>query len=482
MRSDKVDRKPPPRRHSLTRNPITETGVVLATSALASIIFILLVEFVGGRETPYLGILLYLALPSLFVLGLILIPVGMLVARRRLRRPEAVAAGVAPPRYPVLDLNDPAKRLAFGFFIFATLAFASLLSGLSYRAYGFMESTEFCGQLCHNVMAPEYIAYQRSPHARINCSTCHIGEGADWFVRSKLSGVRQVFAVAFNTYPRPIPAPITALRPARETCETCHWPEKFYGDQTVTMVRYLADEANTEQRFTMTIKTGGGGMELGLPYGIHWHMNIKNRIEYIATDRERQNIIWVRMDNPDEGTTIYQSPDSALTSAEADRAVKRVMDCMDCHNRPTHNFRTPDESIDRALNAGRIDRGLPYIKREAVRAMNHDYPDTEAAFRAIDQDLTTFYRTEYPQVYVRQGPAIGTAVKETQQSYASSIFPRMGVDSSTYADNIGHQRTPGCFRCHDGKHASTDGKVIRQECGTCHTLPARVEPTPAPST
>src|SRR3972149_9759405 len=183
---------------SLVGNAVSYVGILLATASLASIIFILLVEFVGGKETPYIGVLLYLALPVGFILGLILIPVGMFLVRRRLRSPEAVAAGVALPRYPVLDLNNVRQRLGFAFFILSTLSFTALLAGLSYRAYGFMESVEFCGQLCHKVMAPEFTAYQSSPHARVTCVSCHIGAGADWFVRSKLSGLRQVLNVTLN--------------------------------------------------------------------------------------------------------------------------------------------------------------------------------------------------------------------------------------------------------------------------------------------
>lgn len=407
--------------------------------------------------------------------GLILIPIGMLWLRRRLRSPEAIAAGVALPRFPVLDLNDARQRLGFAFFAFSTLAFMTLMSGISYRAYGFMESVEFCGQLCHQVMAPEFTAYQNSPHARVTCVSCHIGAGANWFVRSKVSGVRQVLAVAFNTYPRPIPAPIRDLRPARETCETCHWPEKFYGDQTVTKVRFLPDEANTEQRSTMTIKTGGGGKEQGLPSGIHWHMNIKNQIEYIAADQERQQIPWVRLQDPEGKVIIYSSKDFPLTPAQADQAEKRVMDCMDCHNRPTHNFRTPDEYIDSAINAERIDRSLPYVKREAVRALSQSYPDMETASKAISEALTSFYRENYPQVYASRSASIEAAVNEVQQAYANIVFPHMNVNWKTYADNIGHRASPGCFRCHDGKHVSPDGTVIRRECGTCHTLPTVVE-------
>lgn len=462
-------------RPSMVSNPISSMGVLLAVAALASIIFILLVEFIGGRETPYIGVLLYLALPSVFALGLALIPIGMMLLRKRLRSPEAMAAGLAPTRFPVLDLNDARQRLGFLFFIIATLAFVALLSGLSYRAYGFMESVEFCGQLCHKVMAPEFTAYQSSPHARVTCVSCHIGAGADWFVRSKLSGVRQVLAVAFNTYPKPISAPIKDLRPARETCETCHWPEKFFGDQVVTKVRYLPDEANSEQRLTLTIKTGGGGKEMGIPSGIHWHMNISNEIDYIATDRERQQIPWVRQKDSEGRVTVYVAKDVPLTPDQVDRAEKRTMDCMDCHNRPTHNFRTPDEAIDRALNSGKIARALPYVKREAVKVMSQSYSDTDKAFRAIDQSLTSFYRQSYPEVYIGRGAWIEAAVSEVQQAYATSVFPGMNVDSKTYADNIGHQRTPGCFRCHDGKHVSPAGKVIRQECGTCHTMPTVVE-------
>jgi hypothetical protein len=343
---------------------------------------------------------------------------------------------------------------------------------VSLRAYAYMDSAEFCGLLCHTVMRPEYVTYQHSPHARVECTACHIGPGADWFVRSKISGLRQVWNVATNAYPRPIPVPIKDLRPARETCEKCHWPEKFFGDQVRTWTTFASDETNTPSLRQMTIKTGGGGGEFGEPAGIHWHVSAHNTITYVATDGERQKIAWVRQERPGEPAIEYNSKDIPITPDALAKAEKRTMDCMDCHNRPTHHIQSPDKYLDQAISAGYIDAKLPFIKKQGLALLSRTYPNEQTALQTIKTELTAFYQTSYPQQIAGKSDSLERAIYEMQRAYWGNAFPEMKVNFQSYPENIGHQTSPGCFRCHDGKHTRKDGQAIRQECTLCHTPPA----------
>jgi hypothetical protein len=278
-------------------------------------------------------------------------------------------------------------------------------------------------------------------------------------------------------YPQPIPTPIKNLRPARETCEQCHWPDKFHGSQERVFDHYMADEQNTRWPIRMLIKTGGGSKEAGIAEGIHWHMNIANRVEYIARDATRQDIPWVRITDTRTGESReYASTDSPLTEEERAGAEVRVMDCMDCHNRPSHIYRSPKYSMNAAMEAGRIDATLPAVKRLGIEVLSAQYPSTADAMRAIEQALTSFYREQHPEVERDRGPAVARAVSEIQQIYRTNQFPEMKVRWDTYADNIGHLVFPGCYRCHDGNHQSPDGTAITHACTACHTIAAQGKP------
>ena len=271
------------------------------------------------------------------------------------RRKRLESAGTAP--YLRLDFSDPSQRGAVAFFLAFVVVFVGLSVVGSYKAYTFTDSVSFCGQLCHSVMAPEFTAYQQSPHARVACVDCHVGAGATWYVKSKLSGARQVFKVAFNSFPRPIPTPVHNLRPAAETCETCHWPKKFYGAQLKVFNHFDSDEKNTPRQVRLLIKTGGGDPSTGEPEGIHWHMNIANQITYVATDEQRQVIPYVYAKDLQGRVTEYFAKDSSLTKDQIAKGEKRRMDCVDCHNRPTHIYTPPDTSVDRSFTAHRLEIG-----------------------------------------------------------------------------------------------------------------------------
>ena len=453
------------RLQELLRNPISIVGFAVAVVALGNILFLFFIDLTRPHPSPYVGILAYMVAPAFLVAGLALIVGGALYARRK--KTEALGA---KPGYLRLDFNDPAQRGAAAFFLSFMVVFIGMSVIGSYRAYEFTDSVSFCGQLCHNVMNPELTAYQLSPHARVACVDCHVGAGATWYVKSKLSGTRQVFKAVLNTFPRPIPTPVHNLRPAQETCEECHWPNKFYGAQLKVFNHFASDEKNTPRQIRLLIKTGGGDPNTGEPEGIHWHMNISNEISYIATDEKRQTIAYVYVKDMQGRVTEYYLKDSTLTKDQIAKTPRHRMDCVDCHNRPTHIYVPPDVSVDRSLTAHRLDATLPYLKQQAVAALTGNYATTDDAMQGIAKTVFEFYASKYPDLAKTREPEIRGAIDELQRIYRSSFFPEMKLDWKTHPNNIGHFYFSGCFRCHDGNHVSPEGKVIRKDCNICHTI------------
>lgn len=433
-------------------------------------LFLFLLELISEQAAPYLGIN-YLIFMTLLVGGFVAIPIGAWREKRR-RRAREGAEVVAEFR---LDLSNPTHRYG-ALSLLASGVVILLLVGIgSYRSFHATESTSFCGELCHSVMKPEWTAYQRSAHARVKCVECHIGPGAGWFVRSKLSGLRQIWAVAVESFPRPIPTPIVDLRPARETCEECHWRRKFMGYKEDVRSYFLADEENTLHRIRMLVSIGGEKTAFLKGSGIHYHMLIASSVEYIATDSRRQEIAWVRTTRGDGSVTEYHNVDNPLSKEEREQLEVRTMDCMDCHNRPAHQFPSPIESVNTALEEGTISRDLPYIKLEAVKVLDTDYGSTEEALLGISDKITSFYREQYPEVLEEGADELREAVKELQEIYKKTIFPEMKAQWSAYPDNIGHRVSPGCFRCHTESMQSDDGKTIFSSCSTCHVILAQGE-------
>jgi nitrate/TMAO reductase-like tetraheme cytochrome c subunit len=473
-----TERTPPPavepwhRSRMLLRNPVSLAGVALSMVSLANIFIFFLIDQIALKPSPYIGILAYMVSPGFLIVGLLLMLAGILLERRKHLPPTAF--------YPRLDLNDSTQRSAVISFTTFLVVFVLVSAGGSYKAYEYTESTSFCGQLCHNVMIPEYTAYQQSPHARVACAECHVGPGATWFVKSKLSGSRQVFATIFNTYPRPIPSPVKNLRPAQETCEQCHWPKKFYGGQLKVFTHYANDEKNTLRQIRMIIKTGGGDPATGAPEGIHWHMNIGNKIDYVASDDKRQVIPYIHVENMQGRVTEYYAKESTLTKDQIAKAPRHHMDCVDCHNRPTHIYVPPDQSVDQSLVAHRIDISLPFIKQEAVTVLAAPYKTNDEAMRGIASGIQGFYESKYPDIAKTKQLEIRDAVVEIQQLYSRTTFPDMKLNWQTHPNNLGHFYSPGCFRCHDGQHVSSDGRVISKDCNQCHTLMSQSEGTATP--
>lgn len=456
----------PPTR-PLWNNVITIAGLLVGLITLVLLVTFWLFTLVNSSSNPYVDIIGYLVLPSILVGALGIIPLGILLKSWRLRRHDPTQRLVF--RFPQIDLNDPAQRRVGKFFLAGTFVLLPIVAVSSYHGYHYTDSSDFCARACHAVMEPQSTAYAHSAHARVACAECHIGSGASWFVRSKLSGTRQVLAVLRGSYSRPIPPAIRHLRPARETCEQCHWPNKFFGAQLREIVHFASDENNSRQEIDMLLKTGGGDESIGRAAGIHMHMALAGRIEYVATDDKLQEIPWVRMVD-DTGTELIYRSDGRPSSDPIPAGEIRQLDCMDCHNRPAHRFRSPQETVDLALELNRIDVTLPFIKREAVAALIKPYPDVKTAEVQIGASLTDFYRANYPDLWETHRAPIFEAIDRVREIYRQTFFPAMKVDWRTYPDNIGHLNSPGCFRCHDGRHINQRNERLSHECGICHTF------------
>lgn len=450
----------------LYQNYVSFLGAVLVLACLASIVLLLLIETTGRRSTPYIGIFAWVILPAIMVFGLGVVVLGMVLERRR-RRTNSTSKLAA---YPVIDLNDPKRRKFFLVFLAFTFVFVSISVFGSYRAYEHTESVAFCGQTCHTVMKPEFVAFQNSPHARLHCVDCHVGSGAEWYVRSKLNGVHQLYSVVFGTYDKPIKTPVHNMRPARDTCAECHWPEKFLGNQLKVFSRYAYDEKNSLREIRMLLNVGGGSPESGPVNGVHWHMSLANEITFVAADEQRQIIPWVQAKDKDENVTVYEAVNSRLTPAQVSAGEKRRMDCIDCHNRPAHIYNPPDAALDNSFAANRLDVSLPFLKRQAAEALSKTYTTNDEAVKSIASTLDGFYRTNYAQLYSDRRASVDSAITEVQRIYQINFFPEMKTDWRAHPNNIGHLTSSGCFRCHDGEHRSDTGKVIRNDCNICHTV------------
>ena len=395
------------------------TGAVLTTVSAVLFLAGFFADLVGLHTNPYLGVVLFLALPAVFVLGLVLF-----------------AFGHWPAAWPRIDLANPTHRTAVGLVLALTVVNVVIISMASYRAVEYMDSPSFCGQVCHTPMQAEFVAHERGPHSNVKCIDCHAGPGAMSFVSAKAAGTRRVLAVLRGNYERPIVPEPKQLPTAAETCQQCHSNARFSGERINRVIEYADNEKNapTETKIKVDLAK------------VHTHLD--KGIEFVATDKTRQTIPVVRVRNADGSVLEYSVAGQAATGA-----VRR-MDCTDCHNRPSHRIApTPDRAVNEAIAAGEIPLSLPFVHREAVKALK---TGNSAALR-------DFYRSQ-PQADVNR------AVAGVEGIYRRNVFPPMNVTFGSYPNNIGHIDSPGCFRCHDDDHKSKDGKKIGQDCETCHTI------------
>ncbi len=448
-------------------NPISLAGGAITSASGVTMISYWLVEMFGRfNDNPYLGIIFFLLLPGLFILGLVLIPVGVLIRRRKLQK-----AGQIPAEFPKIDLNDRIFRHGLDIVLVATIVNLLVVAMASYRGAAYMDSPQFCGQSCH-VMHPEYTAYKISAHSHVPCVECHIGSGAEAYFSAKVNGTKQLLEVTFDRYPTPIPSPVTSLRPARYTCEGCHTPARFVGEKLLVKSNFADDEQNTESQTVLVLHLGGEDSfsHLSGIHGVHL-----NRMEYIATDAGRSTIPWVQRENSDGSETVFTA--SALNGAEP-KGERRTMDCIDCHNRAAHTFSTAEDAVNRAMADGVISPELPWIHKEGLQLLNATYASQADASARIPAQLEAFYRTSNPAILTSKAALVTSASQELVTIYSENVFPDMKVTWGTHPNNIGHMAYPGCFRCHDGDHVSKSGKTITQDCSNCHNLLAVEEAKP----
>lgn len=449
-------------------NTLSYIGTLIAALSLLLILFLFVITYFFNVGSSYLGLFMYMVVPVLLIFGLLLIPVGMILNSRK----GEIRKKNYKPKL-LINLNNSQHRNAFFIFILGTIVFLFLTGIGSYEAFHITESVEFCGTTCHKVMKPEHVAYQNSPHAHVTCVECHVGEGASWYVKSKLSGLYQVYSVIFNKFPQPIQTPVHDLRPASETCEKCHWPEKFYSQLLVSEKHYLADETNTVWNIDLRMKIGPSHSAKGLTEGIHWHINKNVKIEYMTDKKDRSAIPWVRYINTaTNDTIIYENIDSPLSEddiAENNYPI-REMDCMDCHNRPAHIYETPQKFVDDAITAGIIPSNLPNIKAKAMDIINISYPTEDTAIMEIEKRLNKYYSKKYPEIFNSEEQLVQKAIAGITAEYKKNIFPEMKVSWDSYPNHIGHKEFNGCFRCHSGFHESKDGESISNDCNLCHTI------------
>lgn len=455
-------------------NYVSMVGGIIILVNIFIFLLTLFLDLSAQVSPAYLGIL-YLLYLSFIMGGVAMIPLGILLERRR--RAKAIRRG--------LDPGDSVSNLMRFWRVRQRLVLIIGGSGLalvilvvplfSYQTYNATESNDFCGKLCHTVMTPEYTTYQYSSHARVKCVECHIGSGAGWYVKSKLSGIRQVLAVALNTYPKPVPTPIKDLRPARETCEECHWPKKFIGYKEMVRTYFHSNEENTSHKIRMLMKIGGEENSLMGGSGIHYHMLLANKVEYIARDNARQEIPWVRITHNNLTEEVFENQDIPLTEAEKETLEVRTMDCMDCHNRPSHQFPSPMHAVNKAMSSETISLDLPKIKLVSVQALSQEYAGTEQAMLGIEAFVQDYYKENYPEEAENQEYSLAKSVAGLQEIYRQTIFPEMKAKWSAYPDNIGHRDWPGCFRCHNENMVSEKGNAIFTTCNKCHLILAQGE-------
>lgn len=453
---------------SLLRNPLGAIGGALFAAGLLLFFVLLLIDLTGGAAAnPYRSLVTFVIAPMITVLGFVLFMVSTWIQVRRARK-----KGERFRFNLTFDTTDPHYVRNIGIFMIVLLVLTILVIYSGTRAYQATDSVNFCGETCHEVMSPQFTTYQNSAHAKVPCVECHIGPGATFFVKAKIDGIRQLYATAANTFSRPIQTPVHNLRPAQETCEECHWPKQFYGEKMLTNTYYRTDEENSPWTIKMLVKIGGGNPRTGKLEGIHWHM-LGPKIQYVANDEKRNEISWVRVITKENDTLIYTSPDLDQPDFENPLTDIRTFDCMDCHNRPSHNFGAPAKLLNLALSTRRISPTIPSIREEGLNLLIANYSTKSEADDSITAKLVEYYDDNYPEFANENRQLIIDAVKELLKIYDQNFFPEMKTDYRERQNNLTHFVNDGCFRCHDGEMKNQYGETLSRECNTCHLIVAQ---------
>ncbi len=473
--------------HGLATNWVGTIGVVLTTSAFLLFLFMEALQLLGIVTNAYVGLVSYMVLPALFILGLVLIPIGWRLYCRTSGRPtrELLSERFTPEMVAPTRIYGSSL---FGLIALLTLTNLLFLGAGGARMLHFMDQPKFCGTACHKVMHPEWESYQRSPHARVRCVDCHVGEGTQALIDAKLNGLWQIISATLHLYEKPIPTPVRNLRPARETCEHCHWPEKFYGERMKVFTHHALDEASTPRYTTLALRVGSGaGDERGT---IHWHIAPQNEVRYQPATEDRSEMAWVEMRTAGgevrrfthrprlDASAVAGGPGAENDAPTGHALAPRTVDCIDCHNRATHIYEDPEAAIDERMAAGRLDRAVPYLKRAALGALLGSYASKEAGLLGIRKEIQETYARELRREAAGRQVELDQAVATLQEIYQRNIHPRMRVFWNVYPDHRGHRAGGGCFRCHNAEMVDSQGEAVAHDCALCHSILAYESPEP----
>ena len=457
----------------LWSNRISIFGVALTTVSALIIIISIFLNILDIKFSPYQNLVAYVFFLLMFIIGLALMPIGAWLWRKKGHHEED---GIVDPLK--IDFSNPTHVRGVLFFIAMSALNVIIFSVVFYKTYHFTESNTFCGTLCHTVMYPEYKAHSRSPHSRVNCVDCHIGSGASWFVKAKISGIWQVIAVLTGSYERPIPSPVENLRPARDTCEQCHWPQVFHGNRLKIYKRLNNEDVDiNDPRITIvSVNIGGLNTKTGKFEGIHWHVGDQNKVEYQAVDKKRRKIKRVRVTDGKTGK-VTEFVKKEIKDPKG-IAEWRTMDCIDCHNRPTHIYDIPEDAVDRLLLDGKMTIELPDIRKISLKSLKGKYKSQAEAKKGMLVYFKKFYAENHKDIAESRKKDIENAALMVYTIYENNVFPKMNVNFGTYLNHIGHKHdneVAGCFRCHDDEHEDKDGNTIAQDCDKCHSILAEDE-------
>jgi hypothetical protein len=448
------------------KTPIGMFGIGLTTVCLTMTVLGLLGHITGLIENPYAAIVTFLVFPAGAILGLILIPASWYFRQKKWFKNSINKGNV------IIDFSKKSHRRTVVLILVLTVVNLTVFSLVLYEAYHFTESDYFCGAICHTVMAPEYTAYQRSAHARVGCVSCHIGSGAEWYVKAKLSGLRQVKAVIEGNYHTPIPVPVKDLRPAQDTCEECHWPEKFQGKQVKTFISYTNDDQKKPDIEEIALHIGGRNPLTDTFEGIHWHVSNHVKIEYQSLNEKRTSIGTIKVTKPTGVTEEFNLPGE---TAKGGKSYWRTMDCIDCHNRPTHVFDRLEPKVDIGLYSKKIDPDIPGIREDSLTVLQKPFASRDEAREQVVSSLLALQAERNGKDFVAaHEKSLIASGAYLLDAYLNNVWPKMKVTWGTYKTHIGHQDADegyGCWRCHDDDHQTKFGKTMSQDCDLCHDEP-----------
>jgi len=466
---------------SICRNRLSCIGARITTITFPILVVGTLLDFMGVFHNQLFGAVLYLMITPLFLTGHAIFFYGFFFVKNDPNQENVFSFDFFTKHFKNITAKTSFRKVILFSSLLAVGNFFIVLV-VAFMGHHYSETPEFCGTLCHSTMNPEYVSYQNSPHSRVACVDCHVGPGLKWFISSKISGLRQVYQLATNSYDRPIKVPIHGLRPTQGTCEQCHRPQLFVGEKLKVINKYEEDEKNSLLQTVLLLKVGSGGHRGTKASGIHWHVSEGSKISYTYLDKDRQQISQVKLTRDDGTETIYNNSDLEVEKGEADTSGHeggtKKMDCVDCHTRPTHMYLSADVALNERLETGEISKDIPFIKQQAMAVINEEYSSHDAARKQIKATLKAWYQENHSDFVKDNSELLEKAISAIQGAYTDNIFPSMKIGWDNYIRNIGHEDDGGCFRCHNESFESAEGDYISQDCDTCHVIMAEEEEDP----